>query len=107
MKIQTNYDDGKLTFFLNGELDHHGAKESLSLIDALLDDYLPRICILDMSGLSFMDSSGIAIILRVHKRMRETGGTTWVENPAKQALKVIEAASLDRIVKIRITTKES
>lgn len=100
MKISSAFAAGRLTVFLSGELDHHEARRAMGLIDELLDDYLPRDCALDMSALSFMDSSGIALIIRVSRRMNTMGGRTWIENPSKQPMRVIDAAGIDRLVPV-------
>ena len=80
---------------------HSGSWFAESL-DELLDEYLPRDCVLDMSGLSFMDSSGIAIIIRISRRMKDLGGRAWIENPSKQPMRVIDASGIDRLVPIAI-----
>lgn len=100
MNISTAYASGKLTVYLTGELDHHEAKNTMRAIDELLDEYLPRDCVLDMSGLTFMDSSGIAVIIRISHRMKVLGGRAWVENPAKQAQRVLDASGIDRLVPV-------
>ena len=64
MKVFSAYQDGRLTIFLQGELDHHEIKNSVAVIESLIEQYIPRSCILDLRSLSFMDSSGIALILR-------------------------------------------
>ena len=103
MQIFSSYNDGRLTLFFNGELDQHGAHDAMKTIDRLLDEYLPRDCALDMSGLTFMDSSGIALILKAYRRMQLTGGRAWVENAGGQALKVIDASGIERIMHIKLT----
>ena len=100
MNISTAFSSGSLTIFLSGELDHHEAKCTINTIDELLDEYLPRDCVLDLSGLTFMDSSGIAVIIRTSRRMRALGGRVWIENPAKQAMRVIDASGIDRLVPV-------
>ncbi len=57
MDIRTTYLSGRLTLYLTGELDHHEARCAIRTIDELMDEYLPRDCVLDLNGLSFMDSS--------------------------------------------------
>ena len=52
---------------------------------------------------SFMDSSGIAIIIKVSRRMRTMGGRTWIENPARQPQRVIDASGIDRLVPVAIS----
>lgn len=107
MKIFTSLKEGQLTLFFSGELDHHGAKESMKKIEGIIDEYLPRDCIIDLAGLSFMDSSGIAVILRTYKRLHEMGGRVWVEHVPAQAMRVIDASGIDRIVKITSDAKEN
>lgn len=101
MHITTSYSAGRLIIHLSGELDHHGAREATRTIDNVLDRYMPRDCALDMSGVSFMDSSGIAVILKAERHMRETGGRCSIENPAIQAMRVIDASGIDRMVPVR------
>ncbi len=100
MKVLSSYKDGKLTLYFQGELDHHEAAAALRRIRRVLDDYLPRDCVIDLKGLTFMDSSGIALIVRVSRLLAETGGRAWVENAGRQPLKVIDASGIDRLVKI-------
>ena len=100
MNISTAFQAGKLTVWLSGELDHHEARGVMRALDELLDEYLPRDCALELSGLSFMDSSGIALIVRLQRRMAELGGRAWVENPARQPRRVIDSSGVDRLVPI-------
>ncbi len=103
MNIRTTFAAGRLTVYLLGELDHHEARCTTRAIDDLLDEYLPRDCVLDLNGLSFMDSSGIAVIIRINQRMKSLGGRVWIENPAKQPLRVIDASGVDRLVPVAIS----
>lgn len=103
MNIKTSFAAGRLTVYLTGELDHHEARCTMRAIDELLDEYLPRDCVLDLNGLSFMDSSGIAVIIRVRTRMKTLGGRLWIENPARQPLRVIDASGIDRLVPVALS----
>ncbi len=100
MNVLSAYREGRLTVFLHGELDHHEVRRSMAAIDRLLDEYLPRDCVLDLTDLRFMDSSGIALILKLHRRMRERGGRAWVENAAQQPMRVIDASGIERLVRV-------
>jgi len=100
VNIYSSYTDGRLRLFLNGELDHHEAKNAYESIDSSIDRYLPRDCVLDFSQLTFMDSSGIALILRVFRKMHDNGGRAWIENACGQPMKVIDASGIERIIKI-------
>ena len=87
MRIIT-HDDGRcLTLRLLGELDHAAAQEAMPCIEDAVEEYLPRRCVLDLSGLSFMDSSGIAVILKTDRLLRQTG-------------RVLDVAGLTNIVPV-------
>ncbi|MDR1131657.1 MAG: STAS domain-containing protein [Oscillospiraceae bacterium] len=105
MKIYAEENNGSLRLSFSGELDHHGAKGVMKTVENLLDEYLPRVCVIDLSELSFMDSSGIAVILRINKRMNGMGGKAWVENPSGQALRVIDASGIDRVIRVIVQTR--
>ena len=102
MIVMSSYQEGRLTLYFKGELDHHEAAAALRKISSTMDDYLPRDCVVDMGGLTFMDSSGIALILKISRLMAETGGRAWVENAKNQPLKVIDASGIDRMINIRL-----
>ena len=103
MEISTSFDAGRLTVYISGELDHHEAHCAMLRIDELLDEYMPRDCALNLAGLRFMDSSGIALIVRVSRRMKILGGRAWIEDPARQPQRVIDAAGIDRLVPIAMS----
>ena len=103
MEISAGFDAGRLTIYLAGELDHHEARRVMQQIEALLDEYLPRDCALNLSGLHCMDSSGIAVIIKVSRRMRTLGGRAWIEDPARQPQRVIDASGIDRLVPVAMS----
>ncbi len=100
MNIRTSFSAGRLTVSLGGELDQHEARQASACLTELIDDYLPRDCVLDLSALSFMDSSGIAVIVKADRHLKSIGGRLWIENPPRQALRVIDAAGLDRMIPV-------
>lgn len=87
-----------LTAALSGELDHHAAKAVMAELERHVDAALPHTLILDLSGLSFTDSSGIAVVLRAFRHMGRLGGGMKLTHTPKQAEKVFRAAGLDRLV---------
>lgn len=101
MKIENSFSAGRLVLRFEGELDQHEARRAMRTIDGLFDEYLPRDAVLDLSGLSFMDSSGIAVILYADRRARSLGGRARVENPGKQPLRVLDASGIDRLVSVK------
>lgn len=99
MEMKYKAENRQLTIELSGELDHHAAKGLMDAIDRCMEQNLPTKTILDMGELTFMDSSGIAVLLRAYKRMAELGGTVTVRNVPEQAGKVLRAAGLERLLR--------
>ena len=89
---------GAVTITLSGEIDHHGARTVMSELEDAVADLVPRELTLDLSGISFMDSSGIAVLLRTHRHMRQLGGTMRVTAIPAQARRVLDAAGMGRII---------
>ena len=88
-----------LTALVAGELDHHGAKSVMAELDRRIDQAQPKELTLDLRGLSFTDSSGIAVLLRAHRRMGQVQGSMRVINTPDQAGRVFRAAGLERLIR--------
>lgn len=101
MEIKAKSADRNLLLELSGELDHHGARNTLREIELAIDASLPRMLVLDLAGITFMDSSGIALILRAQQRMQLLDGSLLVCNVPAQARRVLDAAGIGRLVKIQ------
>ena len=101
MEIQAKSADRNLLLKLSGELDHHGARDALRQVELSIDAALPRMLVLDFSGVTFMDSSGIALILRSQQRMQLLDGSLQVRNVPSQARRVLDAAGIGRLVSIK------
>ena len=100
MQITCFLQDRQLTVALSGEIDHHGAKTTLRMIADKMDQFLPQLCILDFRSVSFMDSSGIAIVIHTLRRMMELNGKLKIKCVPPQPMKVMDAAGLHKIVEI-------
>lgn len=100
MEMKYKAENRQLTIQLSGELDHHAAKGLMDTIDRCMEQNLPAKTILDMGELTFMDSSGIAVVLRAKRRMEALGGNLYVVNIPRQAARVLETAGLGRYVNL-------
>ena len=65
MSVTCKEKDRRLMAQLSGELDHHGAKAVMEELDRYIDEAMPRELILDLGGLTFTDSSGIAVLFQL------------------------------------------
>ena len=61
---------------------------------------LPLKLTLDFRAVSFMDSSGLAVVVRARQRMQELGGTVSLRGLAAQPRKVLDAAGISRLVEM-------
>lgn len=105
MNLTSFLQDKKLTIILKGEIDHHMAKETMQIIGGKIDEYLPTVCTLDYKNVSFMDSSGIAIILFTLRKMRELEGEVRIQNLPPSVEKIILAAGIQKLIRITERTE--
>ena len=100
MPITVASKDSGLTITLSGEIDHHAARELMAQLDQAIAERLPAQLVLDLSGVTFMDSSGIAVLLRSLRQMGHTGGSLRAVNIPAQARKVLDAAGIGRLISL-------
>ena len=93
--------DREICMALSGEVDHHHARGLMTEIEREIDRELPKHVTLDLGGVTFMDSSGIALILRAQQQMQLMDGSLLVCNVPQQAKRVLDAAGISRLVTIR------
>lgn len=92
---------------LEGELDHHHAKEVRDYIDRILEDESIRHLLLDLSRLRFMDSSGIGVFIGRYKIISKRGGQVCLANINQQLDKILELSGLYRILKVYDTVDKA
>ncbi|MBQ7378341.1 MAG: anti-sigma factor antagonist [Clostridia bacterium] len=85
---------------LKGDIDHHSAVAIRSGMDTLLYKIRPRRLYLDLSGVDFMDSSGLGLIMGRYALMKEIGGDVVVCDPCPGVERVIKLAGMERVVRI-------
>ena len=97
--MQTNITtDGRvMTAYLSGELDHHNAPAVREKIDAFAVGFCPAHAILDFGGVTFMDSSGVGLVMGRSKLLAELSCTLEVRNLSPHAYKVMRLAKLDKL----------
>ena len=99
--------DGRFCIQLVGEIDHHSAVAVRSAIDAKLYEFRPRHTVLDLSGIDFMDSSGLGLIMGRYALMQKLGGGFSVANPNERVMKIFDLAGLGRIISVENDSKEN
>ena len=86
----SNYNNFALAL-IEGDIDHHTAKDIRESIDYYIEKYTPKMLKMDFGQVKFMDSSGIGLIMGRFKLM----------NALKGKLKVINIPqNLERMIKL-------
>ena len=104
--VELRQEPQKLTAFLSGELDHHHAKEIREQIDFAVREQFPPVVVLDFGHVTFMDSSGIGLIMGRSRLTEEYGGRLEIHNPSQQIRKVLRISGVDRLAVIRSRVTE-
>ncbi|MDO5038744.1 anti-sigma F factor antagonist [Clostridium sp.] len=107
MYLKFNIIENKLIAHLIGELDHHSSQEVRVKIDDRIDrDNITNV-ILDFSKVTFMDSSGIGVVVGRYKKVSANGGNICVANVSKSVNRVFELSGLFKIIKNFNTVDEA
>lgn len=83
---------------IQGELDHHSAEYLRRKIDGEMMKSSTKYIILDLSGVSFMDSSGIGVIIGRYKNITKLNGKLAVINAGTHIRKIFEMSGLLRLI---------
>ena len=97
MVIRMDASPQGMTVWLTGELDHHAARTLRDQIDAAITRHNARQLYLDFSGVGFMDSSGIGLIMGRYRLMQARGGQLRVIGASERLLRVMKLAGLERL----------
>lgn len=98
MSIRAHEENGALTIYLSGDIDHASARGMMLSLDREVARHTPAALRVDMSAVTFMDSSGIAVLLRCWRRAQEARSDMEVVSVPRQPWKVFSAAGLPKII---------
>ena len=89
-----NYENGKLTIYLEEELDISSCKIIRGVIDGYIMKYQPYELVLDLSGVKFMDSSGIGLIIGRYNLIKLLDSKMKVINASDNIKRIIELSNI-------------
>ena len=101
MQFTSFLENGKLTVALTGEIDHHCAKNYIQAIAGKIEAYTPDVCILDFQDVTFVDSSGIAVVINALRAMCQIEGKLLLTGITNQPMRVFRASGIDKLVEIK------
>ncbi len=93
--MKYNYLNGKLTIYLEEELDMNSCKIIRGVIDGYIMKFQPYELVLDLSDVKFMDSSGIGLILGRYNLIRLLDSKMKVINASKNIKRMIELSNIN------------
>ncbi len=97
MSVRVYLAEEILTAYLSGELDHHAARSIREEIDEAAQRAHPAVLVLDFRDVTFMDSSGIGLVMGRYALMQELEGELKIENLPTHIKKVMRLAGLERL----------
>lgn len=100
MKVDIKNENGTAVAVLKGEIDHHNARSLRTELDHYIVTVQPQSFAMDFGGITFMDSSGIGLIMGRSKLMKECGGRLEVRNAQPYIKRVLKLAGVERIVRV-------
>ena len=101
MQFTSFLENGRLTVARTGEIDHHCAKNYIQSIAAKIEAYTPEVCVLDFRDVSFVDASGIAVVINAMRAMTQIEGQLVLTGLGSQPMKVFRASGIDKLVEIK------
>ena len=98
MELNAQKRGPRLLVKLSGELDHHSAEQTRIMLDTLLRDVTVHELVLDLSGMTFMDSAGLGVVLGRFRKLSMRGGKLVVKGMNASIDRIFQMSGLYAIV---------
>ena len=99
MQIKAMTNNNIVYMTLQGEIDEHSAERARREADRLIDEYAAaESAVIDLSGVSFMDSTGIGFLIGRYKRFRRFGIPVYVTNLTQSTDKILEMSGVYNLI---------
>lgn len=90
-----------LTAVLPAEIDHHSATALREEIDRNLMEQLPKHLELDFSNVTFMDSSGMGLVMGRYKKAKQVGCAVEVSGASGRVRNMLSISGITKLVELR------
>lgn len=94
MELKATKRGPRLTVQLSGELDHHCAERARTTLDQMLRDISVRELVLDLNGLTFMDSAGLGVVLGRYRTLNARGGKVLLTGVSRSIDRIFRMSGL-------------
>jgi anti-sigma B factor antagonist len=96
---QASRSNGKAVVAVHGDVDLYTAPRLWETIDAATTE-IPRELVLDLTDVRFLDSSGLNVLIRAHKRLRPVAGTVIIRGAKDQVSMALEVTKLNTVLTV-------
>lgn len=100
MSVEISVKGEVMTAYLGGELDHHSAAAIRNEIDSAAELNMPSLLILDFTKISFMDSSGIGLVMGRYRNLSRRGAKLHITGTTPQIYKVMRLSGIEKLATI-------
>lgn len=100
MDVKFNKEGNTLIVLIEGEIDHHTASRARDRIDNKFLMEPVKNLVMDLSRVTFMDSSGIGLILGRMSRVSSVGGKMSIRKPKPEINKILKMSNIESIVEL-------
>ena len=109
MKMTANLEGAVLLVVLEGDVDMSSSGQVWDKIAPFIDGKKPKAkaCVVNLSAVTYMDSSGIATLVRTWQTTKKSGGKMRLAAPSAPVQDVFEMAHVDKIFEIFKTVEEA
>ena len=99
--VETKFSNNVLTAYLSGEIDHDSAAQIRVRVDGMAQELKPGLLCLDFGGVSFMDSSGVGLVMGRFRQMKLLGGRLRVQNYSDSLYRIFAMSGLEGLGVVR------
>ena len=107
MGLELNVSGNALVARPDCEIDHHSASQLRTQLDAAFEKSPCRHMVMDFSNVSFMDSSGIGMIIGRYKAAEKRGGKLALANMSDDIARIYQISGLAKIITKAATVEEA
>lgn len=107
MGIDSSVVDGVVVIRLKGELDHHAVEQIRNEIESRLEMNRYRGLVISFSGIDFMDSSGLGLILGRYRTMTQHQGKMALCEVSPALQKLFELSGILKIIPVLASEAEA
>lgn len=100
MSVKIITTEHRVTAYLEGEIDHHTAADMRREIDRSVAMVRPQILRLDFNDVTFMDSSGVGLVMGRYRSMKPFNGRIIVSGLSPQCYKVMKLSGIEKLAEI-------